>query len=245
MIRDACKTALVIALTVGGWSGTTAFGQETTPRKTDDATADAGRRMVLESDRWKRAYNSFNDWLAVQQVYTPEQAAQIKSEMRGRIETMSPDELKQFLKEMEDRLHVLSSPEAADARAWLQQFFAVARNPEQQLGRQRPDVLNMSADEIRQEIEWVQQTREQRQRSQAAFNSARASQGQIAADMRDQRRQGMQASPPNRSNWPANTPPNRSPYAPRRERQPLPPSPVHSVSPWGVPVFRYPHANWW
>lgn len=245
MFRDSYKAALVVVLTAGGWFCGTAHAQEAAPSKANEATIDAGRRMILESDRWKRAYNSFNEWLAVQQVYTPEQAAQIKGEMRGRIEKMSPDELKQFLKEMEDRLHVLSSPEAADARTWLQQFFAVARNPEQQLGRQRPDVLNMSADEIRQEIEWVQQTREQRQRSQAAFNSARASQGRVAADMRDQRRQGMQGTPPNRNNWPANTPPNRSRYAPRREREPLPPTPVHSVSPWGVPIFRYPHANWW
>ena len=232
-------------LTLSGWFSATAHAQEAAPRKADEATIDAGRRMILESDRWKRGLRSFNEWLDVQKAYTPEQVAEIKTEMRGRVATMSPAELEQFMKDMESRLEVLRSPDAADARAWLQQFFAVAKNPEKQLGRQRPDVLNMSADEIRQEIEWVQQTREQRQRSQAAFNSARASQGQIAADMRDQRRQGMQASPPNRSNWPANTPPNRSPYAPRRERQPLPPSPVHSVSPWGVPVFRYPHANWW
>ena len=245
MIRDSNKAALVVMLTVGGWFGPTAHAQEAAPRKADEATVDAGRRMILESDRWKRGLRSFNEWLDVQKAYPPEQVAEIKAEMRGRVAKMSPAELEQFMKDMEARLEVLRSSEAEDARDWLRQFMAVAKNPEKQLGRQRPDVLNMSAEEIRQEIEWVQQTREQRQRSQAAFNSARASQGQIAADMRDQRRQGMQASPPNRSNWPANTPPNRSRYSPRREREPLPPTPVHSVSPWGVPVFRYPHANWW
>jgi len=248
MFRSSHILTLVAILTLSGLTPSFALGQQTTPRKTpqaSEATADAARRMVLESDRWKRAYKSFNDWLAVQQAYTPEQVEEITTEMRGRIATMSAEELKQFLKEMETRLEVLKSPEAADARDWLQQFFAVAKNPEKQLGRQRPDVLNMTAEQIRQEIDWVQDTRDRRQRSQAAFESARAAQGRVAADMRDQRRQGTQASPPNRTNWPANQPPSRSPYAPRRERQPLPPSPVHSVSPWGVPVFRYPHANWW
>ena len=164
MNRNAHKLTVVLTL-AQCFSLTSIVRGQSAPTgdyKVSDATADAGRRMVMESDRWRRAYESFNDWLAVQQAYAPEQVDQIKAEMRGRIAKMSPDELKQFLKEMEDRLKVLSSPEAADARAWLQQFFAVARNPEQQLGRQRPDVLNMSANEIRQEIEWVQDTRDRR-----------------------------------------------------------------------------------
>src|SRR5262245_259007 len=93
MNRNAYKLTLLLALTQCSCLAAIARGQftESKPVKVDDATADAGRRMVMESDRWKRAYESFNDWLAVQQVYTPEQVEQIKAEMRGRIAKMSPD----------------------------------------------------------------------------------------------------------------------------------------------------------
>ena len=69
---------------------------------------------------------------------------------------MSPAELEEFLKDMEERLEVLTSPEAEDARAWLEQFMAVARNPEQQLGMSRPDVLNMTASQVRLELQRLQ-----------------------------------------------------------------------------------------
>src|SRR4029079_21360 len=116
--------------------------------------------------------------------------------------------------DMMDRLHVLLSPQAAEARQWLEQFFARTVNPEQQLGRYRPDVLNMNASQIRQELLWLEQHRASRLQAQAAFDRTRSLQAETALNARAAQ-QGTKQNAMNRSNWPANAPPTRSPYAPR------------------------------
>jgi hypothetical protein len=202
----------------------------------DSDSRAAERQEILESDHWRRVMREFDEWLSVQQVYRPEELAAIKKELRERVAHMSPPELERFLDEMEARLRVLKSPEAEDARVWLKQFMAVARNPEQQLGRGRPDVLNMTAAEIRQEIQWLEQHRASRQQAHSAFERTRAAQSQIARDAQAARRDARQ--PASRSDWPANTPRARSPYSPRRDVLPLAPSPVYMIGPWGAPYFR-------
>lgn len=196
------------------------------------------RRRFLESDRWRALNREFNEWLSVQQIYRPEQVAALKAELKKRTEAMSPRELEVFADEMEDRLHVLMSPEAEDARLWLQQFMAVARNPEQQLGRSMPDVMSMTASQIRQEIQWLQRHRESRRQSQAAFNQSRGATAQNARSVQDIRSATRPAT--DRGAWPSNTPRVRSQYSPRRELAPPPPGPAFIASPWGGPYFRPP-----
>jgi hypothetical protein len=165
---------------------------------------------------------------------------------------MSPRELEKFLKDMEDRLAVLTSPEAEDARLWLAQFLAVARNPEAQLGRSRPDVLNMTASQIRQELLWLQQHRAARQQSQAAFQQGRALQKQAASQVHETTRQAQVQAAETRSRAAAEQ--LRSLYAPRpsdrkRHGEIIPPAtgpPIYSVSPWGTPIYWHPmRGQWW
>ncbi len=225
-----------------------AFGQspEADRAKTDPSSIDAQeatRRKILDSDRWRRTNRELNDWLSVQQIYSPDEIDAIKSSFAQRIAKMSPRELEDFLKDMESRLSVLTSPEADDARQWLAQFMAVARNPEQQLGRNRPDVLNMTASQIRQELQWLQQTRASRQQSQAAFNRGRAAQSQAARDVRATRQQTTERSR-DRSAWPANNPRRPSQYAPQAELRPAPLS-IYTISPWGHPIYWNPLRDQW
>jgi hypothetical protein len=205
----------------------------------------AQRRAIMESERWRRANRRFNEWLSVQQVYPAEQVDAIRAELNAKVAKMTPRELEEFLQDMEERLKVLMSPEADDARQWLAQFLAVARNPEAQLGRSRPDVLNMTASQIRQELQWLQQHRAARQQSQAAFNQGRALQQQNARGARQAQRQTSPASD-SRSRAAANQ--FRSLYAPRSQDRPntsdLRPKPVgplvYTISPWGTPVYWHP-----
>lgn len=218
-----------------------AQGQEKAPGDRKPANVDsqeAERREILESDEWRQVNRAFNEWLSVQQIYRPEEVAAIKAGMKERVAHMSPRELRDFLDDMRDRLHVLLSPEAEDARHWLQQFFAVARNPEELLGRSRPDVLNMTASQIRQEILWLEQHRASRAQAQAAFDRTREMQLQMNRDAQAAR-QTARMPVQSRSDWPANNPRTRSPYAPRREREPLRPNPVYMIGPWGAPYFRF------
>jgi hypothetical protein len=229
--------ALLIAAT--GWLPASARAQAPGPYEAQAENYDraAERQEVLGSERWRRTSREFEEWLSIQQIYKPEEIAAIVQQMRERVARMSPQELERFLDEMEARLRVLKSPEAEDARLWLQQFLAVARNPEQQLGRPRPDVLNMTAAQIRQEIQWLEQHRASRQQAQAASAQKRSLQSQFARDAQAMRRDARQ--PVDRSSWPANTPRTLSPYSPRRDVISTTPNPVFMIGPWGAPYIAF------
>jgi hypothetical protein len=248
----AATIALMLALAIQ--QNSRAIQQSNPPRQTPDAAEDSQesqRREIIESDRWRRANRTFNEWLSVQQVYPPEQVAVMRAEFAAKVSRMSPRELEDFLKDMEERLEVLMSPAAEDARQWLAQFLAVARNPEAKLGRSRPDVLNMTASQIRQELQWLQQHRAARQQSQAAFNQGRALQQQTARGVQGARRQAQGRAGDNRSRAAANQ--FRSPYAPRphdlpntSDLRPIPVGPtVYTIGPWGTPVYWHPMIGQW
>jgi hypothetical protein len=221
-----------------------ASGQEAS--REGDKSQEAARREILQSERWRRTNRELNEWLSAQRIYTPAEVADIRAAMQARVTKMTPRELATMLEDMEARLEVLTSPEAEDARRWLAEFMAVARNPEQQLGRARPDVLNMTASQIREEIEWLARHREGRRSAQAAFDRQRAGSLQGAREVQEVRQQARQPAP-NRSSWPAHTarPQYRSRYSPRPDLQPAPmgPSPLYDVGPWGNPVYWHPLNN--
>jgi hypothetical protein len=217
----------------------------------DEATA---RRKILESDRWRRANRAFREWLSVQQIYRPQEVAHMLERMEARVEAMSARELADYLEDMEERLKVLLSPEAEEARQWLGQFLAVARDPERQLGRPLPDVMNMSASQIRQELHEFQQRRAARQQAQAAFERSRARQARAARDVRTARRQSQDQLRDSRAR--AANMQFRSAYSPRLEQQTghseLRPAPVeypnYRFSPWGTPIRFNPLRDdygWW
>jgi hypothetical protein len=141
------------------------------------------------------------------------------------------------MEDMEDRLAVLLSPEAEDARQWMSQFLAVAANPEQTLGRPLPDVANMTASQIRQEIQWLQEHRAARQRAHTPGVQSR----QLQAG-----RQPVRPQPPDRSSWPANNQTRPSRYAPQAELRPQPLTVTsYAVSPWGTPIIFNPLSDRW
>jgi hypothetical protein len=247
-------TTASVLMSFVGWLSSPTQGQETQPTQAAAASADQQgpeHREILESDRWQRMGRTLNEWLSVQQVYTAEQVAAIRARLSARASQMTPRELEEFMKDMEERLEVLTSPEAEEARQWLAHFFATRRNPEAQLRRSRPDVLNMTASQIRQELQWLQQHRAGRQQSNAAFSQARALQQQTARGVHDARRQAQARAADSRSSAAANQ--FRSPYAPRPQNLPntsdLRPkpmgTPIYTVSPWGTPVYWHPMAGQW
>jgi len=247
-IYKALAPALLLALI--GWFASPTLGQapNDASAKSDSSSADsqaAARRKILDSDRWRRTQSELNEWLAVQTIYSPDEVAAIKVNLHDSMATKSPRELEDLMKDMEGRLSVLMSPEAEDARQWLAQFMAVARNPEEQLGRTRPNVLNMTAGQIRQELQWLQQTLEARQQAQAAFARGRAAQSQAARNVRASRQQ-PRAPIQERSAWPANNPRRPSQYAPQAELLPAPlHTPIYAISPWGHPIYWHPMRGQW
>jgi hypothetical protein len=246
LLRSLLAVAIVLIVEVSYCPS--AFGQNEPPRASSSAevaSQHAAREKIFGSERWRRANRALNEWLSVQQVYRPEQVAAVRAELNERALSMSPSELEEHLKAMEQRLQVLLSPEAADARQWLEQFLAVARNPEQQLGRNFPDVLNMSASEIRQELRWLEKHRASRQQSHAAFNQTRAAQVQTARNMQAARRETAAQSSNRSAARIGNRPAYKSQYAPQRELTPAPMGPLYKIGPWGTPIYWHPQNPWW
>jgi hypothetical protein len=240
---------MVLALVLGatGACVSAGFGQNNSSRATASATADSqatARQAVLQSDEWRRMQRDLDQWLFVQQIYTPAEITKMKAEFSSRIGHMSAAELRDFMKDIQQRLKVLNSPEAAEARAWLAQRLAVLRDPDTERRRLRPDVANMTAGEIRQELQQFEQRQAAMQQSQAAFGRTRQFQMQNARDLQASRRQAMEQ----RQSRPAATHREfRSPYAPLPNRTDVPANqpPLFDVSPWGAPIRWHPFADEW
>ncbi len=124
-----CRAFAVLLLVAGaGWDLPAARGQNAASPAQPAASVDAGeaaRQQILQSERWRQARRGLNEWLSIQQIYSPEEVAVLKKQFQERVDRMSAPELRDQLDEMEAKLAVLSSPEAEDARRWLSQFLAV------------------------------------------------------------------------------------------------------------------------
>lgn len=249
MTRPNCRLLVLAILPIlQGWLLSPAFGQNEPQQAVSsakDSSQDAAREKILNSERWRRADRALNEWLSLQKVYRPEQVVAIRTELNNRAAAMSPSELEKHLEETEQRLQVLLSPEAEDAREWLGQFLAVARNPEQQLGRNLPDVLNMSASEIRQELRWLEQHRAARQRSHEAAVQTRAVQAQRVRDVRATRQDVAAQAASRPAARIGNRPAYQSRYSPQRDLHPAPLGPLYKVGPWGAPIYWHPSSVWW
>jgi hypothetical protein len=189
---------------------------------------------------------AFDQWLSVQQIYTMDEVAAMRAELNERASKMTAEELAGLLNEMEHRLAVLTSPEADEARAWISQYLAAqAKRSDEELRQLRPDVMNMTAGQIRNELHQFQQRRLATQQTQAAFDRGRALQVQTAQSIQEARQNANQQADASRSRAAAKSQVRREP-PPRREQpilinQP----PLYTVGPWGNPILWHPLNSGW
>ncbi len=236
---------LVILTSAICWFSFSAWGQNApsqAPAFAGVDSQDAARRQIVESDRFQRVFREFNEWLAVQRIYNADEVAAIRAELSAKSARMSPRELENLMKDTEEKLTVLKSPEAEEARVWVTQFLSVARNAEEQIRNKRPDVMNMTASEIRHELQQFHQQRLSRQQSHASFNQGRSLQLQNAQQVqsgRNQPREQIQNRPSRAATIGAG---GRSQYAPQRELRPKPLGPmlIYDIGPWGTPILWHP-----
>jgi hypothetical protein len=188
---------------------------------------------------------AFEQWLSVQQIYTMDEVAAIRAELNERAQVMSAEELDGLLTEMEHRLAVLTSPEADDARLWISQFLATqAKYSDEELKKMRPDVMHMTAGQIRNELLRFHEQRLATQQSQAAFEQGRALQVQSAKSIQQARENADRRAQEARSQAAANSQVKREP-PPRREPIVANRPPVYTIGPWGNPIVWHPlHGAW-
>lgn len=248
-MRRFTRSALTLALGgVGGLLGAcVASGQQSpqaAPPSAESATAQAGSGAVPDSEAWRQTQQKLRAWLSVQTIYSAEQVAALEAEFSARVSRMSPAELEELRKELDERLTVLLSPEAEEARTWLAGIMAVARNPEAQIGGPVPDVAQMTAAEIRAELDRFQRRRSAQRQSQASFDRAR--QRQVDASLeRSARRTATRAGASPRTAAAFNETPYPNPYIPQRPpRQIDTGPPVYRVGAWGEPIRWNPLHDW-
>lgn len=108
---------------------------------------------ILASPRWQRAEQALEDWLSVQNLYSPEELAQLEKRCNARIDAMNATQLRKYLQDAEAKLDILLSPEVQQAREWVGSYMAVLAVPKRaELQKQLPDVANMTAPQIEQAV---------------------------------------------------------------------------------------------
>ena len=164
------------------------------------------KAKILNGREWLETRRAFEQWLSIQNTYSPEEVQEMRASLRDRIEKMSVAELQSFLADSREKLAVLLGSEAQQARLWLAQRLAVEVNltPEQ-IQKHRPDVLNKTPAQLEAWlIQWRQQ-RNQTQQVQRAFDEGRKTQIQNNEALMRRKEQGREAAL-NRANSCAQTP---------------------------------------
>lgn len=178
------------------------------PAAADSQDDFAAKSALLQSPRWRRAVFELGEWLSTQKIYSAKEVQSIKAGFNDKVMRMSSQELEYLLDDLEAKFKVMETPEAREARAWVGQYLsAMSDRKRAEVLKDVPNVAEMSAGELAQEIEKIEKTRTSLQDRQAAFEKGRA---QVAAAAEANRKATAQAS--NAAIAKMNTGPSYSPY---------------------------------
>lgn len=159
------------------------------PAKPDvNSAGDVARKAeIMSGPRWRRAVFELGEWLSSQQIYTPQEVNRIKADFNRRVAGMSSYELEYLLDDLDAKFKVLETPEARDAKAWLGQYLTVMSDQRRaEALRGVPDIVTMTASQLQQEINRIEQKRVSLQQRQQAFDQTRDLRVQVAEDGRRQ-----------------------------------------------------------
>ncbi len=145
------------------------------PAATDDDGDLARKADLMHSPRWQRAVSELGSWLATQTLYSPAQVQSIKVQFNDRVAAMSSYELEYLLDSISAKLQLLDTPEARDAKAWLGEYLsAMSDGRRAQALRNVPNILDMSAAQLWQEIQRIESQRAALQQRQQGVESRQA-----------------------------------------------------------------------
>jgi hypothetical protein len=159
----------------------------------DDRGEDLVRKAeIMNSPRWRRAIFELGEWLSAQEIYTPAQVREIKSDFNRKVAKMSSHDLEYLLDDLDEKFKIMETPEARDARSWVGQYLAMMSDQRRaEALKDVPDVVGMTAGQLQAEIQKIEQKRAALQRQQAAFEQGR---DQLVQQAQMARQQTAQAS---------------------------------------------------
>lgn len=136
-----------------------------------EADADDGdlarKADIMHGQRWQRAIAEFGGWLAAQTIYPPAEVRRIKTQFNDRVAAMSSYELEYLLDSLTAKLELLDTAEARDAKTWLGEYlFAMSDARRAAELRDVPNLLDMNAAQLWQEIQRIDRLRATTQQRQ-------------------------------------------------------------------------------
>ena len=154
----------------------------------DDGDSDLEKKVaIMNSPRWRRAIFELGEWLSAQAIYSPAQVRNIKADFNHKVEKMSPHDLEYLLDDLDAKFKILDTPEAQDARSWVAQYLSVMSDQKRAESlKDVPNLVTMTAGQLQQEIQKIEQKRGTLQQQQAAFDEGRQQLVQRAQDARQQ-----------------------------------------------------------
>lgn len=178
--RDICRHLPILALAcwLGGIGPILVTGSAV--RGAEAAVADddgdlARKADLLHSPQWQRAVGELGSWLATQTIYPPAEVQRIKVQFNQRVAAMSSYEIEYLLDSITAKLQLLDTPEARDAKAWLGEYLsAMSDGRRAQALRTVPNILDMSAAQLWQEIQRIDSQRAALQQRQQGVESRQA-----------------------------------------------------------------------
>jgi len=133
---------------------------------------------IMHGAQWQRAVAELGGWLSTQTVYPPAEVRRIKVRFNEQVAAMSSYEIEYLLDSVEQKMRLLVTPEARDAKAWLGEYLSAMSDARRaQELRKVPNLLDMNASQLWEEIQRIDRKRaslQQRQQGVAARQNALA-----------------------------------------------------------------------
>lgn len=217
------KNAYGLALLSGAIFGFVGGARAESPARTELRPAPA----VTSNPAWRESLHEFDEWLSAQAIYSPEEAAQIKTELQDRLATMTTDESEDFRRDLESRLAIVSSAEWQETMDWVSSTLSAAAPAyARKLNLHYPDVAHLTAAQLQRELHKLERRRWSEHQESLAYEHLRETRlamhrRQLRADAEARERALDRASTSNRfaEYHPSHHPPqrrNRRPFYPPR-----------------------------
>lgn len=132
------------------------------------AECDLARKAdIMRGARWQQAIAELRAWFATQTIHSPAEVRRIKVRFNERVAAMSSYDIEYLLDTIAEKMELLDTPEARDAKAWLGDYLSAMSDARRaQELRALPNLLDMNAAELRQEIQRIDRTRNSLQQRQ-------------------------------------------------------------------------------
>lgn len=145
----------------------------------DRASCDLARKAdIMHGTQWQRAITELGNWLTTQTVYTPAEVRRIKVRFNEQVAAMSSYEIEYLLDSVEQKMRLLDTPQGRDAKAWLGEYLSAMSDARRARElRAVPNLLDMDAAQLWQEIQRIDRKRaalQQRQQGVVARQNALA-----------------------------------------------------------------------